>query len=75
MKRKPYAIYQTANELDERILKRTVEAHQYPANSKEQQTVLNRMPRRIEPIDYIQVIGIGGILVSLLVGISVMLSL
>jgi hypothetical protein len=43
MKRKPHAIYQTADELDDRIVKRTVEAHQYPADSEERQTILEEI--------------------------------
>jgi len=43
MKRIPHAIYQTADELDDRIVKRTVDANQYPANSEERQAILKEI--------------------------------
>ena len=45
MKRKPQALYQTADELDERIVEHTARAHQYPANSEEHRTILREIAR------------------------------
>jgi hypothetical protein len=44
-KDKPDPLYQTADALDERIVECTAEAHQYPASSKECQTILKEIAR------------------------------
>jgi hypothetical protein len=45
MKRKPHALYQTPDELDERIVDHTAEAHKYPASSEERQAILKEIAR------------------------------
>ena len=43
MKRIPKPIYMTPDELDERILERTVEAHRHPDGSDERRTILKEI--------------------------------
>ena len=45
MKGKPHPLDQTADELDERIVECTAEAHQYPASSEERQAILKEIAR------------------------------
>jgi hypothetical protein len=43
MRRIPKAIYLSVDEIDARIIERTVEAHKHPADSKERQTILKEI--------------------------------
>jgi hypothetical protein len=43
MKRIPQAIYMSPDELDQRILELTVEAHQCPDGSEERQAILSEI--------------------------------
>jgi hypothetical protein len=43
MRRIPKAIYLSVDEIDARIVERTVEAHKHPADSKERQTILKEI--------------------------------
>ena len=45
MKRKPQALYQTADELDERIVEHVAKAHKYSASSEERQAILREIAR------------------------------
>ena len=43
MKRIPQAIYATPDQLDQRILERTVQAHRHPEGSEERRTILKEI--------------------------------
>jgi len=43
MKRVSKAIFMTSDDLDQRIVERTVEAHQHPAESEERQAILKEI--------------------------------